>query len=151
MRRARRSANAPTRRFVIWWYRALVTGFFGVVAITMSSMLAPALPNPTAATLLLVGLGPALFVTVRSARSATIEFRDDEVLLYELLRTKRIPWSRVREVGATGGSTLMLAWRVPYFQLDDGSTVRADEVRSLREPSIVDDVVAEGRRRLRTA
>ncbi|MCB0976932.1 MAG: hypothetical protein KDB02_05685 [Acidimicrobiales bacterium] len=85
----------------------------------------------------------------RSLRSATIEFRDGEVVLYGLLRNKRIAWYQVREVGVTRGtSAALLPWRVPFFTLDDGSTVLADEIRSLREPSIVDDVVAEARRRL---
>lgn len=93
--------------------------------------------------------GAVTFAAVRSTRSATIEFTDHEIVLYQLLRTKRLPWSDVRGVGVTQGTSMALvSWRVPCFELADGATVLADEIRSLREPSIVDEVFAEARRRL---
>jgi hypothetical protein len=149
MSRSRRTSGEPATRFVVQWYRAVTVGFFWFAVITMASMFASALSNPAAVAWIVVSGGAVLFVAVRSLRSATIEFRGDEVLLYGLLRTRRVAWSRVRDVGVTRGSSVaLLSWRVPYFELDDGSRVRADEIRSLREPSIVDLVVAEARRRL---
>ena len=115
----------------------------------MASMLVSAVSNPEALAYFIPASGAVLFVKIRSLRAATIEFRTNEVLLYGLLRTKRVAWSRVRKADATQGtSAALLPWRVPCFELDDGSIVRADEIRSLREHSIVDDVVAEARRRL---
>lgn len=148
MRYTRRPGGRQTTRFVVRWYRLVTAVFFGTLAITLAAMVGPELSNPAAVTVGFPGVGLALIATIRSARSATIEFRKEEVVLHELLRTKRIPLSHVRSVGVTGGSTVMLAWRVPYFELNDGSAVRAEELRSLREPSIVDDVVDEARRRL---
>lgn len=127
----------------------MLVAFFGLLVIMMASLLVSAISNPAAVAWTVVSGGVVLFVAIRSLRSATIEFRDDEVVLYGLLRNKRIEWAQVRDVGVTRGtSAALLPWRVPYFTLDDGSTVRADEIRSLREPSIVDEVVGEARRRL---
>lgn len=149
MVRPGRTTGGPTLRFVVQWYRAVLVAFFGLLVITMASLLASAISNPAAVAWTVVSGGAVLFVAVRSLHSATIEFRADEVVLYGLLRNRRIAWARVRDVGVTRGtSAALLPWRVPYFTLDDGSTVRADEIRSLREPSVVDDVVAEARRRL---
>lgn len=149
MARPRRSTGEPATRFVVQWYRAVLMVAFWFFVVAMGSMLASAVSNPAAVAWFAIAAGALLFVAVRSLRSATIEFRDDEVLLYGLLRTKRVAWSKVRDAGVTRGtSAALLPWRVPYFEMDDGSTVRADEIRSLREPSIVDDVVAEARRRL---
>lgn len=149
MTRPGRSIGEPAKRFVVRWYRAVLVVAFGFYVVVGVVILSSATENPAA--LLSSGIGLVAFgvVAARSLRSATIEFRDDEVVLYGLLRNKRITWADVRDVGVTRGtSAALLPWRVPYFELDDGSTVRADEIRSLREPSIVDDVVAEARRRL---
>ena len=142
------TASSP-RRFVVRWYRAVLIAAFWLFAVLMASLAAAATQNIAALAFLVLAGGAVLFVAVRSLRSASIEFRDDELVLYGLLRNKRIALARVRDVGVTRGtSAALLPWRVPYFALDDGSTVRADEIRSLREPSIVDDVVAEASRRL---
>jgi len=148
MSRPGRTTGGPTR-FVVQWYRAVLVAFFWLLVITMASLLVSAMSNPAAVAWTVVSGGAVLFVAIRSLRSATIEFRDDQVVLYGLVRSKRIEWAQVRDVGvARGTSAALLPWRVPYFTLADGSTVRADEIRSLREPSIVDEVVAEARRRL---
>lgn len=123
---------------------------FWFLVMIMVSLTASSTSNPAAVAYVVVAGSTLVFVAVRSLRSATIEFRDDEVVLYGLLRNKRIAWARVCDVGVTRGtSAALLPWWVPYFELNDGSAVRADEIRSLREPSIVDDGVAEARRRLR--
>lgn len=148
MSRPRRTIGEPVARFVVRWYRAVAVSAFGFFALLLLWMAASS-DNIAVALWVLVWMPPMLFVAVRSLRSATIEFRDDEVLLCGVFRTKRIAWARIRRVDVgRGTSAALLRWRVPYFELDDGSTVRADEIRSLREPSIVDDVVAEARRRL---
>jgi hypothetical protein len=140
--------RAPVR-FVVQWYRTVLVVFFGLASLTIVSLLVSSASNPAAVVYFVVTGGALLFVAARSFRVATIEFREDEVRLYGLLRTKRIAWARVRDVSVTRGtSAASLRWRVPCFELDDGSIVRADEIRSLREPSIVDDVVSEARRRL---
>jgi hypothetical protein len=142
-------ASKSPRRFVVRWYRAVLIAAFWFFVAVMAPLVASAAENPAALAFLVVAGCAVLFVAVRSLRSASIEFRDDEVVLYGLLRDKRIAWAQVRDVGVTRGtSAALLPWRVPYFALDDGSTVRADEIRSLRKPSIVDDVVAEAHRRL---
>src|SRR5690606_29858213 len=120
----------------VWWYRAAISlawwFFVGVTA----SMLASA-SNP--ADLWVVVPGSAmLFAAVRSFRSARIDLRDDGVAIYRQLRTRQLAWSRVRAVGVTEGtSAVFLPWRVPYFELDNGTTVLADDIRSLKQPSIV--------------
>lgn len=135
-------------RFVVRWYRAVAVSAFGFFAVLLLWMAASS-DNIAVVLWVFVWLPPMLFVVVRSLRSAMIEFRDDEVLLYGVFRTKRIAWTRIRRVDVgRGTSAALLPWRVPYFEFDDGSSVRADEIRSLREPSIVDDVVAEARHRL---
>lgn len=135
-------------RFVVRWYRAVLVSAFGFFAVLLLSLAASS-DNIAAVLWVLVWLPLMLLLAVRAARAASVEFQADEVVIHGLLRTRRVAWSRVREVGVTRGtSAALLPWRVPCFELDDGSTVRADEIRSLREASIVDEVVAEARRRL---
>lgn len=135
-------------RFVAWWYRSLQVGVFAFAALLLLSMIMSGGNNGAAlfaALVLLLVLG----LVVRAARSSSIELRNDEVVITGLIRTRRVDWSQVRTVEVTrGSSAAFVPWRVPCFELADGSTVVADEIRSLRTPSIVDEVVAEARRRL---
>jgi hypothetical protein len=143
-----RMANEERRRFVVVWHRVLLVGGFGSMAGIIALMAATSSNSAVVFSGLAVS-APVFAVALRSLRSAAIEFRDDEVLVYGFLRTKRVPLSRVREAGTTRGtSAALLPWRVPYLRLDDGTVVTADDIRSLRTPSIVDDVVAEVKRRL---
>jgi hypothetical protein len=136
------------RRFVVWWHRAVLAGGFAFLAVLL--LIGGVSSDNIAVTLwTLVWLPAMLYPAVRGVRAASIEFRADVVVIYGLFRTRRIPLCRIRRVDiARGSSVLPLPWRVPYFELDDGSAVRADEIRSLRAPSVVDDVVTEARRRL---
>jgi hypothetical protein len=135
-------------RYVIWWYRIVVAGSFGFFALLLLSLLVSA-DHLAAALFDSVALVLMVAVIVRACRCASIELRDTEIVIHGLLRTRRIAWTSVRAVGVTrGSSAAFVRWRVPYFKLDDGSTVRADEIRALRAPSAIDDVVAEAQRRL---
>jgi hypothetical protein len=143
----RRWSDVGGRRFTLWWYRLVVVTFFAAASAAMASLLAAA---SELGARLYVGAGLVLMmaVLVRAARCATVELRDDEIVIRGL-RTRRVRWSQVRDVGVTrGSSAALIRWRVPYLELDDGSTVRADEIRSLREGTVVDEVVEEVRRRL---
>jgi hypothetical protein len=78
-----------------------------------------------------------------------IDLLPNEVVIRSVLRTRRIPWSSIRDADVTRGSSVFLVpWRVPRFTLTDNSTILADDVRSLHEPSIVDAVVEEARTRI---
>ena len=134
--------NSATRRFTVWWYRVLLLVVFVLLALLLASQLSRA-----TVWFVVPGLACLAAVLVRAARVGSIEFRAHDVVIRGL-RTRRLPIARIRNVGITrGGSAALLPWRVPFFQLDDGSIVRADDVRSLREDSVVDRVVEEARRR----
>ncbi len=93
-------------------------------------------------------MGPVAVLSYRLIGTASIELNDDEVVVRNL-RTRRIPWSRIREVGVTRGSSAAgMRFRVPYFKLHDGSLIVAQDVRTRREGTVVDEVIAEARRRL---
>jgi hypothetical protein len=134
--------------YVVRWYRAvLVVGSWAPLLLTLS-MLAGATENSAAMAYLSGATSLLAYPAIRSFRAASVTLNVDEVAIHGLLRTRRIPWTKVCSVGVTGGSTLMLAWRVPFFALNDGSAVRADELRARAEPSIVDAVVADAQMRL---
>jgi hypothetical protein len=85
---------------------------------------------------------------IRHLRGASVELGDDEVVIRGL-RSRRIAWTQIRDVTvARGSSVTPFRWRVPEFVLVDGSLVLADEIRSLRVGTIVDDVVSAGRQHL---
>jgi hypothetical protein len=84
----------------------------------------------------------ASVMIVRHMRGAGVEL-DDQGRVVRGLRTKRIAWTHDRAARVTRGtSVLPMQWRVPCFELDDGTIVRADEIRSLRVGTIVDTVVS---------
>lgn len=144
----KRGKAGESCRFVIPWHRAALVGTFGLFTVLLLS-LAVSSDNVAVLIWVLVWLPLMVLLTVRSARATSIEFEADLVVIHGLFRTRRLAWNQVHDVGVTRGtSAALLPWRVPYFELNDGSSVLADEIRSLREPSIVDDVIAEARRRL---
>jgi hypothetical protein len=96
--------------------------------------------------LLVVGLTLGF---LRSLRASVVEFGAREVEIRGLFRTRRLAYNTIREAEVTQGSSAFLSdWRVPGFVLTTGKLVRADEIRSLRADTIVDEVVAEAKRRL---
>lgn len=143
-----RRSVARSSRFTLWWYRLMLLSAFGFFAVLLLSLLLAA-DNAVAMLYTGAGLVAMLLVAARVARSASVDLGEDEIVIRGL-RIRRFAWGRVRDVGVTrGSSAALLPWRVPYFKLDDGSIVRADEIRSLREGTIVDEVVAEARTHLR--
>lgn len=138
----------PARaRFVAWWNRTLIVSIF----VTLDVLMVPIVLNAERSTerwIVAICLLALFLVTVHVSRIAQIDLNEDEVVIHGW-RTRRIPWPLIKEVGVTrGSSAALLPWRVPYLKLEDGSTVRADEIRSMRDPSIVDEVVAAVSRRL---
>lgn len=133
--------------FVVWWYRCLVAATFtlqGAVFLSLAIDSANSVTRVlgTASAVVMVGL------VVRSLRCATVRVSDAGVVV-QGLRVRRIPWRDIEGTGVGRGSTMLLGnWRVPCIELRDGAVICADEVRSLRERSIVDDVVGEIERRL---
>lgn len=127
--------------FTVWWYRLMLVFFFAFAASTFGfSVAEDSLPWG------LVLTAPMVFLLVRSARCATVRIDDDGVEIRGLFRTRRAKWEDIQEVDVTTGSSTGLPWRVPGFVVGN-RVIRADEIRSLREGSIVDEVVAEANRR----
>jgi len=118
------------------------------MALLMASLL---VRTSNVAAVAFVGLG-LVFLTAAAVRSwqvPVVTMDDHAVVLRTFIRTRQIMWSDVRDVGVTrGSSAALLPWRVPYFEKTDGVVVTADDLRSLREPSVVDEVVTDARRRL---
>lgn len=105
--------------------------------------------NAVALAYLGVGLLVMIFMLVRAARSSRIDLNNREVVIYSLLRTRHIDLADVRRVFVVQGSSAsLISWRVPGFELLDGNLVRADEIRSLADSSIVDEVVDDARSRI---
>lgn len=148
LRVQRSSTDGEVDRFVVRWHRAVLVAAFGFFTVLLLSLLSPG--GNVATMLWVLAWAPLmLLLTIRAARAASIECGSVDIAIRGLFRTRRIALGRVRHVGVTRGtSAALLPWRVPYFELDDGSIVRADEIRSFREPSVVDDVVAAARRRI---
>lgn len=138
-------------RYVMWW---------GWVLLNVNSWFAVALflskatsghPNEVVVIYGTVWLIFSLYLGIRSLRFSTITFGPDEVVIPGLFRTRRIPWTDIRSVGVgPGTSTAQLPFRVPYFELHDGTFILANDIRSLRTGTIVDAVVEEARRRIST-
>ena len=136
-------------RFVARWYQRTLVGAFGFFAVLMLSLASDARSNPAALAYSGIALALLIVATARAWRVPTITMNDQVVVVRSFFHTRQLPWTDVRAVGVTRGtSAALLPFRVPYFQMVDGSVVRADEIRSLRAPSVVDDVVAEAERRL---
>ena len=138
-----RAADQNKRVYVVRWYRLLVGGYMVFVSVASLVMAAQAVAADRQ-NLLLAPFVLAMFVlALRAVRSATVEVSDVEVSVRGQFRTRRVALDEVVSVGVAAGSTMMLAWRVPYIELRDGSVIRMDEIRSQAEPSIVDDVIAD--------
>jgi len=132
-------------RYSARWMRRLLTIHFAFYAISLGVFL---IPSDTRL-LSVVFLGPASLIAYRIVGSATVELTDKEVIVMPAFRRRRLRWERIVEVGVTRGSSAAnMAFRVPYFRLDDGSVVVAQNVRSRRDNSVVDRVVAAARRHL---
>lgn len=124
------------------WYRLVLALAFAILLLLTCSLLGEARKNPVAVGF--IGTTAALLgvLTYRGSRAATLTISPSEVIIRTLLRTRRVPLDQIRDVGVGhGSSAALIPWRVPEFLLVDGSTIRADEIRSLREPSVVDAVV----------
>lgn len=130
-----------TDRFVLWWARVFLAATFGFMAIAFAGSLAGSLPWLGA-----VLSSPFAWLAVRSARLAVL-MSEDGVEVRGLFRTQRCDWDEVQDVRVTSGSSTGLRWRIPTFVLRDGE-IRAEELRSLREGSVVDAAIAAGRRHL---
>lgn len=138
------------KEFVVWWYRLTLVGTFTFFAVLLLTLLPAARSNPAAVAYLGLASAAMIGVVIRALGSASIKMTDTEVIIRGMVRTRRLNWSGVRSVGVErGSSAAFLPWRVPYFEMKDGSVVLADDVRSLRADSLVDTVVAEARRRIR--
>lgn len=137
-------------RFVARWYQRTLVGAFGFFAVLMLSLASDAGSDPAAQAYIGLALALLIVAAVRAWQVPTITMNDQAVVVRSFLHTRQLPWTNVRAVGVTRGTSgALLPFRVPYFQMADGSVVRADEIRSLRTPSVVDEVVAEAERRLR--
>lgn len=142
------SSPHEPRRFVVRWYRGVVSGAFGLFAVLLVSILLKS-EAPSRSLWIVVPICFLGFLFVRGLRIAAIEFRAEDVLIRSFRGTKTIPVDQIERVDVVrGSSAALLPWRVPRFELRDGSAVIADEIRSMRSPSVVDDVVAEAIRRL---
>lgn len=145
----RSMTDHSVRRYGVLWYRTLVVlcclGFVMVIGAQLVSSWA----NPGAFVFITACFLCALALLLRASRFATIELSATDITIRELVHTKRIPLSQIRDVRVgVGSSILRWKWRVPVFDLRDGSAIRADDIRSLRHDSVVDEVVAEARRRI---
>ena len=143
------ASRKPSVGFVAWWYRGVLFTAFSAFALLLLSLLSGS-KNPATAVWVILWAPLMILLALRSARSAALTVDADEIVIHTLLRTRRIPLSSVRRVTVTRGtSAALIRWRVPAFELDDGTIVRADEIRGLRQPSLVDAVVTEVQRNLR--
>lgn len=139
--------EAERTRYVIWWYRIYMTSCFLIGVPVFATLV-------DYSDVLGIVIGWSLtsvpfFITLRASRLGVIDLYDGEVVIYGLLRTRRIPWSEISAVDVGRGSNIvLLPWRVPSFELLDGSQILADEFRSFRKNSLVDAVVEESRKRI---
>jgi hypothetical protein len=135
-------SHEPRARYVVWWYRlSLLSAFTFFAALELILLLGARDAGGR------VFIGVSLLVVVgfaaRATRMGVLDLNDEGVVVYGLWRTRRLSWASIDEVGVTRGSSAsLLPFHVPFFKLSDGSLIRAQEVRSLRTPSIVDEIVA---------
>ncbi len=133
---------------VLWWYRAVVTTVIAASFLYTVSLLPSSVEHPAAGVVVGMTSSALLAMTVRAARSARMAVSIEGVVLYELLRTRRIPISDIRSVEVSSGSTLMLDWKVPVLVLEDESVVYANELRSLDPGGIAGQAASLVRRTL---
>lgn len=134
-------------KYVVWWYRLLVTSIFVVFAVFLvgTAFQSSELGGRVYAS---VGATFIIMLAIRAARGASIELTASEVIIRGM-RVRQIPWAEIESVEVGQGSSVAFrAWRVPCLVLTSGAVACADEVRSRRTPSIVDDVVRDIRGRL---
>lgn len=122
------------------WYAVMAASMWAMFAVFLGGAFVPWSP--------LVGLlvaAPMLWFSVRSAR-ISLTLSADGAVVRGMYRTRRVAWDDVEDVVGAGSST-GLRWRIPVIVLKHGA-VRVDDLRSLREPSIVDEAVAAAQRYL---
>lgn len=144
-----RSEKDGNVRYVVRWHRSMLVGGFGVMAAIGSTFLPSTEGRWGPVVFVAVLISAPALLAVRSLWSSAIEFREEEIVVYEFLRTRRIPLSKVRDAVVVESESLkpMFTWRVPGFQLDDVTEV-AEEIPCRRTPAVVDDIVEEARRRI---
>lgn len=142
-------------RYVGWFHRLLImvaSGLFGALAFTQLAEIATGDTSDGAVVVAAISglvLGGSIVIALRQSRCAVVELDKDGVLIVSWWKSRRLAWSDIVGVEVVRGSSAALVpWRVPGFELTDGSLVRVDEIRSLRTPSVVDSVVEDARRRL---
>lgn len=134
--------------FVVWWYRLLLTSLFALFTALFGSFLVDG-SNSVTTVLSSVSTVVTLGATIRSARAASIRLTDEGVVVRGI-RVTTVPWADIAGARVGAGSTMFLSgWRVPCIELVDGDVVVADDFRSLRTPSVVDDVVEAIHEKLR--
>jgi hypothetical protein len=125
-----------SRSFSARWYKCLLAGAFAMFSAFIAGPLLQDYPAIAAT----VGL-PLAVLAVRAGRIKVV-IHADGMLIRGLYRTRRIPWEEIVDVVVGPGSGVGLRWRIPVVVLRVGS-VRIEDLRSLREPSVVDRAVAQ--------
>jgi hypothetical protein len=140
-------ARANPSRFTVRWVRAVLIGNFALYAFGASVFLL----SPRTWLISLALVGPAV-LSHRMIASATIALTADGIDVTPVLRRRHLPWARIAEIGVSEATSVAgLTFRAPYFKLDDGSVVVAQNVRSRQTGGTVDEIVAAARRRLGAA
>jgi hypothetical protein len=123
------------------WYRISLGGTFAMFALFLGGPFVPTYPVVAA-----VVAAPLMGVAVRALR-AGVRLSPDGVEVRGIWRTRRASWDQVESVHVGLGSSTGLRWRIPVFVLHQG-VIRAEDVRSLREESVVDRVIEQARKYL---
>jgi Bacterial PH domain len=135
--------------FIMWPYRLVMAGFFVFAALMFVEMALIANVGGVALLPEYLGAIACVGLATRAGQAGRIDIGPDGVTIRALQRTRRLPWARIHEVRVVAGTSMLRSdVRVPYFDLGKGKGVRADEVRSMKPHSVVDEVVAECNRRL---
>lgn len=136
------------RHFTLWWYRILVTSVFVAFGLTLGA--SAVITNELGGRMFsLAGAAFMLGLGLRASRCASVVLNGNGVIIRGM-RSHKIAWDELAtaEVGI-GSSVASFAWRVPCFALTDGTVLCADEIRSMRTPSLADEVTDAVREELR--
>jgi hypothetical protein len=135
-------------RFVVAWYRTVIVGGFGVGAVLTCSLVFRARDWPSVV-VCVAGAAVIAAFAIRGWRTATIEFRGSEIRYLGLVTARSVALAEVRDIRVgRGSSAALLPWRIPVFEMADGTVECADNIRSLKQDSVVDAVITEARSRL---
>jgi hypothetical protein len=115
-----------------------MAGTFGMFAVFLGGPLVSFYP-PLA---VLVG-APLGYLAIRAARTG-LRVSAGGIEVRGVYRTRRASWDQVEDVIVARGSSVGLRWRIPVIIVHSG-TIRAEDLRTLREPSVVDDAVAHAK------